>query len=480
MILLYSDCKMRFTTAGGDQSGLRLTAFEEGSKIKETIMHRINHYFIILITILAFWLGVIGIRAEAHEPVAAVNPQWESETVKLIATWRQKTRQYPQDDRFRVKLGDTLMQRARETGDLSNYAFAKSAFSTALDLNPKSAAAMIGMAWVYGALHQFDASIQWAEKAIAMDPKTSDAYGLLGDAAVEMGDYGAAFGHYQKMLDIRPDLSSYSRAGHLLFVTGDIHAAIELMRKAIAAGAVFAENTAWCQAEMAQMLWSTGDLPAAEQVIRTGLEQSPNNHHLLAAMGKVKAARNDSMAAIAAYEKAIAISPRQDSRVALGDLYAYTGQPGRAAAQFQQVEKIHDLHRKNGIQGDILRARFYADHDVQLPVALAEAQMAYQRYKNVFVADTLAWCYYKNGRYQNARNVIEKALRYQTPDPQIWFHAGMIYAKLGEQALASKHLKQALGLNSNFHPVYAMVAKDTLKQLVNSSSHGNDERDAET
>ncbi len=42
----------------------------------------------------------------------------------------------------------------------------------------------------------------------------------------------------------------------------------------------------------------------------------------------------------------------------------------------------------------------------------------------------------------------------------------MIYAKLGEQAVARRHLKQALDLNPNFHPVYAAVAKNTLKQLV--------------
>jgi hypothetical protein len=48
-----------------------------------------------------------------------------------------------------------------------------------------------------------------------------------------------------------------------------------------------------------------------------------------------------------------------------------------------------------------------------------------------------------------------------------------------EQSLARKHLKQALGLNPNFHPVYAAVAKDTLKQLAVSPSHGNKDRGAE-
>ncbi len=42
--------------------------------------------------------------------------------------------------------------------------------------------------------------------------------------------------------------------------------------------------------------------------------------------------------------------------------------------------------------------QFYADHDRNLIEAL---RMAEQRKlsDNVFDADTLAWCYYKNGQY---------------------------------------------------------------------------------
>ncbi len=249
-------------------------------------------YYKIFISLLTMSLVATGIRVDAHESPTAADSQLVSLSENMIAKWRKQIKRYPRDDRLRVKLGDALMQRARETGDIRYYSRAESAFQTALQLNPKSSTAMIGMAWVNGALHQFEASIQWADKAIAMDPKIPGAYGLLGDAAVEMGDYDAAFGHYQRMLDIRPDLSSYSRGAHLLFVTGDIQGAIALMRKAIAAGAPFAENTAWCRAQLAQMLWSTGDLQAAENVIRTGLDQAPRNRFLLAAMDKIKAVRH--------------------------------------------------------------------------------------------------------------------------------------------------------------------------------------------
>ncbi len=45
----------------------------------------------------------------------------------------------------------------------------------------------------------------------------------------------------------------------------------------------------------------------------------------------------------------------------------------------------------------------------------------------------------------------------------------MIYAKLGEQVPARNHLEQTQGIESNFHPVYAGVAKDTLKKAVSQS-----------
>ena len=44
---------------------------------------------------------------------------------------------------------------------------------------------------------------------------------MIGDADQEIGDYDAAYAHYQAMLNLRPDLASYSRGGHLLWLTGD-------------------------------------------------------------------------------------------------------------------------------------------------------------------------------------------------------------------------------------------------------------------
>lgn len=405
--------------------------------------------------------------APSAAEVLAALPQATQKTAsdREVTKWAEKARQNPRDTPSWANLGDALMQKARETGDVSYYGHAEAAYRKALALDAKNQNALIGMAWVNGGRHEFEQSIAWANKVLAVDPHSKEAYGLLGDAAVEMGDYDAAYRHYQKMLDLRPDVSSYSRGAHLLFLTDKASRAILLMAKAIQTGAPYAENTAWCRAQLALMLLNQGALPAAENTLQAALKLAPHNYHALAAMGRVKAAQKEYATAIGYYERAIAVVPQIESLVALGDLYRLTGKPDEAEKQYALVETVRQLQKANGVRGDRLVACFYADHDRNLPEALKMAEAEYATRKNVFVADTLAWCYYKNGRIKEAQQFITQALRKNTPEPLFHFHAGMIYAKLGERTLAQRALSNALDLNPHFSPIYEPVALETLALL---------------
>jgi tetratricopeptide (TPR) repeat protein len=105
---------------------------------------------------------------------------------------------------------------------------------------------------------------------------------------------------------------------------------------------------------------------------------------------------------------------------------------------------------------------FLANHDRDLETALSEAETTYKTFRNIKVEDTLAWCYYKLGNFKKARLMIERAMKFHTPDPHMYFHRGMIYLKLGDAATAAAHLKTALSLNPDFHPVDAPLAKEAL------------------
>jgi tetratricopeptide (TPR) repeat protein len=364
-----------------------------------------------------------------------------------------------------TRLGDAFMQKGRETADVTYYGRAESAYRKALALDPKSADALIGMAWVDGGRHEFERSVEWANKALALEPNRPDAYGLIGDAAVEMGDYDKAFEQYQKMLDLRPDISSYSRGAHLLFLTGDLRKATLLMKKAIDSGGPYAENTAWCRAQWALMQFSVGSYISASQMLAEGLQLTPGNYHLLAAMGRVKAAMKEYDAAIDYYKKAEAIVPQHEVVVALGDLYTLQGKTDEAAKQYALVDVIHKLNQANGVIGDMQMAQFFADHDRNLEEALRMAEAEYAVRPNVYVADTLAWCYYKTGRFAEAEKLIAKALSHKTPEAIFLYHQGAILAGAGQDSLARTALYQALSVNPDFHPLAAPVAEQMIHDL---------------
>ncbi len=371
----------------------------------------------------------------------------------------------PKSDDAWVRLGDALMQKGRETADASYCGRAEGAYRKALAIDPRRLDAIVGMSWVNGVRHEFEVSIEWAKKALAIDPKNPDALGLIGDAAIEMGDYDLAFAEYQKMLDLRPDLSSYGRSGHLLFLVGDSRRATWLLTKAIEAGSPYAENTAWCRAQLALLYYAQGGFVPAEQILNEGLRLAPNDYRLLSAMGRVKAARNDYDAAIDYYTRSLRVAPQQDVVAALGDLYALTGKPAEAKKQYELVEFIARLNKANGVRGDMLTAKYYADHDLNPAEALKMEEEEYRTRKNVYVADVLAWCYYRNGRLDEAKHYIELALAQHTPEAVFHFHKAMIYAKAGETGIAKNELYTATSLNPGFDPLFTPVTTQMIADL---------------
>jgi tetratricopeptide (TPR) repeat protein len=400
-----------------------------------------------------------------------------------IVAFARDTR--PDPATIATRFGDTLMQRSRDRLDPSLYEPAAAAYKRALSADPQRVPAMLGLAWARNSQHDFAEGCRWAEAALAIDPDLPDAFALLGDAEVERGDYEAAFDHFQRALDLRPDLSSYSRAAHLLWLTGDADRGRELMRMAIAAGGTAPENTAWCRAQLALMHFHAGDLDSAQAILNDALRGAPDNVHLLVAAGRVRAARGEHDAAIAALRRSVEISPTHDALAALADLHAATG---RDAGERSQVDAVVAFHREHAAashtharphahvakepehahaasHASAQLALFLADHDRELESALAEAQAAYEAFPNVFAAEALAWCQFKTGRLEDAAATIREALRWNTPVADLHFHAGMIFAKLGDTAAARAHLERALAINPAFHPRHAAVAAQKLARL---------------
>lgn len=398
-------------------------------------------------------------------PAAGLLPSEVEKLDRAIAKDTLATQKTPHDTKAWTDLGDALMQKARETADLSYYNLAEADYKTALARDPNSVPALDGMAWVTSDRHEFEQSKAWANRALALDSNSQDAYGLLGDADQELGDYPAAYSHYQTMLNLRPDLSSYSRGGHLLWITGAFRKGVSLMVKAIDAGGPYAESTGWCRAQLGLMLYSEGHQAAAEQTLRDALTTTPRNYRVLMALGRVLAGRGDYPGAIDSYQKAIDVVPQIEAVAALGDLYALSGRKTDAEQQYRLAENIDRIQKANGVRGGWQMSLFRANHNRDLPEALSDAQEEYKTRKNVYAADALAWCLFKSGRYPEAAAMSRAALAEKTPEADFLYHAGMVAVKQGESKTARAFLNGALQLNPNFSPVDAPLAVAALRQL---------------
>ncbi len=382
---------------------------------------------------------------------------------KILAATKL-AKDHPSDVKW-VKLGDAMLKQARDAADPSFFSRAEKAYQAALDLNPKSVDALLGMAWVQNGRRDFEHSIQWVEQALALNDKQADAYGLLGDASLETGDYEKALEHYQKMLDLSPDMTSYSRGARIMFLTGNFKKSAFLYGKALGASAGSIGAESWCTARLAQLQFAQGAYVPAAQLLAQGLEKAPANPDLLETMGKVKGGLKDYDSAISYYKKAQDLRPTAELASALGDLYLMKGQTEAANRQFEMVDSMHRANVINGVRDNLERARFLAEHDRDLTGALKLAEDEFKARPSIYAADTLAWCFLKNGKIEEAKNFVLKAVSQKTPEASFYYHQGVIFAKAGDVGLARKSLYQALSLNPNFDPRSTLDALKLVQEL---------------
>jgi tetratricopeptide (TPR) repeat protein len=315
------------------------------------------------------------------------------------------------------------------------------------------------------ARHDFALALEWGEKAKQVNPDRIYAYGVIVDAQIELGRYEEAVETLQTMVDLRPDMSSYSRISYLRELHGDMEGALEMMQLAVDSGTPNAESTAWVRTQLANLYFNTGNLEQAELEYQRTLQDRPDYVYALAGLGRVRAAQGNMEEAIQLLDQTIAIMPLPEFVITLGDLYHASGQQQKADQQYELVSAIETLYRANGVDMDMEIALFNADHDQNLDETLTLARKAYANRPSIHAADALAWALYKTGNYEEAESYAVEALQLGTKDSLKLFHAGMIALELGKQDQAGAYLEEALAINPHFSILYVEEAQQVLQEL---------------
>jgi tetratricopeptide (TPR) repeat protein len=353
-------------------------------------------------------------------------------------------------------LGGTFLQKARETGDASYYTRADTAFSKALAVNPKDAAAIAGAGTLALARHDFRAGLTYGLRAHRLAPYSFLPLGVIVDAQVELGRYDDAARSLQQMVDLKPNLSSYARVSYFRELHGDLRGAIEAMKLAVSASGGAAENVAYVQTLLGNLYFTVGRIADARQAYRTALETVPGYVPATAGLASVSPVDR----ALGLYRDAVARLPLPQYVIALGELQQAAGK----RPDYDLVRAEERLLQANGVNTDVDLALFEANHGSPAK-AVSLAKRAWAAAPSVRSADALGWALTSAGRPAQGLRWARRALVLGSRDPSFLYHAGKSAQAAGRAALARAYLSESLALNPRFSPLYAPRAERALKEL---------------
>lgn len=361
------------------------------------------------------------------------NGRVDSEIRRAQQQVRARTNSNPAVER----LGWLFVAKARESFDPGFYKLAEACAGVLEARTAGCPEALLLRGHVLQNLHRFKETEPLARELVARRGLSFD-YALLGDALMEQGQLAAAAAAYQSMMDLRPDLHSYSRGAHMRWLKGDLTGALELMRLAASASSPLdPESAAWVYTRLAFYRLQTGAPSEAARECDRALQFQMNYPPALLLQGRILLAEGKSAEAIEALQVAARGNPLPEYQWVLAEALRQLGRLTEASEVESQLER-------NGAANDPRTYSLYLATRGQSPAtALRLAQKELEERSDVFTHDALAWSLAASGKLQEAQCQMEKALAEGTEDPRLFFHAAVIAARAGTLQNARRWFEKA-------------------------------------
>jgi tetratricopeptide (TPR) repeat protein len=430
------------------------------------------HRFLLPAGALLLVAGLVGVVAGTRSQgssralsFAAPSTAASASGLQAISSLQTRLRTATRDADSWGALGSLYVDQARVTADPTWYGKAQGALHKALELKSAgNVGALIGLGKLANARHDFAGGLRWGDRARAAAPDSAAPYGVIGDALIELGRYPEAFAAIQRMVDLRPDLASYSRVSYARELQGDVTGAAAALDAAVHV-ADNPSDAAFATFQIGELRWNAGDLAGAADAYERATRLDPTFAPPAAALARLHAADGEATGAIADYQAVIARVPAPQYVTELGELYGVAGQRDLAANQAQLLDVEERLFHANGVNVDLETSLYDADHGIRLTDGLGRARAEYARRKSVFVADALAWELHANGRDAEALPLSHEALHLGTRSALFHFHRALIERALGQVDAARADLEQTLAINPHFSILHAPEARKALAAL---------------
>lgn len=388
--------------------------------------------------------GAASITLGEAKAICLAQPSGSSLLDKEIRTAQKQAQILAARPEPWIRIGRAWIRKARISFDPGFYLNVQACADVALNLEPNSSAALGLQALTLMNDHKFKEAQTAADEILRKTPDDLIALGIRSDALLELGQFQESAETVQQMIDVRPDMASYSRASYIRWLQGDSKGAKMLIRQALEGRDTRdPEPAAWTFVQAGLLFWNEADYDGADAVFAEALKWVPEYPQALVGRGRVALSQQQPERAIEYLEKAYRLYPLAETAWLLGDARAMQGDLKGAEKEYQRVV---DEGRKSD---PLTLAYFYAAKNRDPEEALRLIENERKVRNNIYVEDTYAWVLYRNGRFKEARKAIESALRLGTRDARLLYHAGVIQLAAGE-ANGRKFIEQALKLNPMF------------------------------
>ncbi len=352
--------------------------------------------------------------------------------------------------------------------------------------NPETPAPAVTLGAHYLRNKQVDKALALARKMLAVHPTNAELLDLMGQAQIAKADHGGALESYSKLVNVVPKSPmAQMRLATVHLLMKNEAAATEDLKRAVALDPKFIPARV-AQAHMAMRAKKPED---ALVVARQLQKDDPKSTVGFELEGDIMLAQQKTAPAIAAFEKAYALSKSSSHLLRISDILKKSGKESDAQAR---LVKYHAANPNDQVVGLLIADSYLAKRQFKQAIPSLEATIkanpanaaalnnlawAYQQEKdaralptaeqafklagqNPAVMDTLGWILVEKGDTARGLELLRKAVAAAPEAPDLRYHLASALAKSGDKVNARKELEKTLASSKPF------AAMDDAKALM--------------
>ncbi len=396
----------------------------------------------------------------AAGPQVRINPGDGRDLTAVLASLKETLRRVPDDHVTWATLALAYVEQVRVAGDVSLYDLAEEAVARSLDIQPDdNVAALAATSSLHAVKHEFSDALDYADRALAIDPFHPTALVLRVDALTELGRYRDQLAALRIADRRQPGVPVASRYAYAYELRGDLPRATAILRRTAASAT--AGDRVHVLTLIADLERKRGGLAESGGLLAQVRRLDPGYLPALISRARLAAAQGRLGDAARLWSRVVARAAHPEHLVELGETYIALGRLDLARQQFEPLVDYATQRDSVALGRELDVALFMADHaDPQ--VGLAAARAEWRSRQAVPAADALGWTLHRTGDSRAALAYARLATRLGTPDALFWIHRGLIEKALGLTGPARRHLAHGLRLDRGISPWQADRAERAL------------------